>query len=411
MKKLSQLTLLIAINFFANAQTNQIVIGKIDSLQSNILGEKRKIWVHVPQNQNGGIYATQKYPVIYLLDGDAHFSSVVGMMGQLSAVNGNTICPEMIVVGIPNTNRMRDLSPTKITKDAYLDSTQVKITGGGENFLSFIEKELMPYIDSNYPTQPYKMLIGHSLGGLLAIQALIHHPKLFNAYIAIDPSMWWDNQKLLKEARKALVDKNFDSRALFLGIANTMDKGNDIIKVQKDTTENTRHIRSILKLRDYLALNKQNGLKVKSKFYPDDTHSSAVLITEYDAFRFIFDYYNLKLKGKDYADTTGLLAAKLDKHFANVSKQFGFKVAPSETLMNQLGYQALSAKHFRVAENIFKMNTINYPASFNVYDSYADYFITKKDTTNAIINLQKALKINNFPESRKKLEELQGNKK
>src|SRR6185369_3299172 len=98
---------------------------------------------------------SQRYPVVYLLDGDAHFPSVVGLVQQLSQVNGNTVVPEMIVVAIPNTDRTRDLTPTHVSTDApFMDSNFARTSGGGENFISFIEKELMPHIDSVYPTQP-----------------------------------------------------------------------------------------------------------------------------------------------------------------------------------------------------------------------------------------------------------------
>src|SRR5579872_5232018 len=164
--------------------SNNIVIGKIDSLYSKTLGEERKIWVHVPGDGNspGG----QRYPVIYLLDGDAHFPSVMGMIQQLSEVNGNTACPDMIIVGIPNTDRLRDLTPTRAaTGYNRNDSNSVRNSGGGEHFTAFIEKELIPHIDSLYPTAPYRMLIGHSLGGLMVVNTLIKHPQLFNAYLAI----------------------------------------------------------------------------------------------------------------------------------------------------------------------------------------------------------------------------------
>src|SRR5690606_1362862 len=90
---------------------NEIVIGQIDTIYSNILKENREIWVHIPKS-----YAKNqlKYPVLYLLDGDAHFYSVTGMIKQLSTINGNTISPEMVVVGIPNTDRTRDLTPTHV---------------------------------------------------------------------------------------------------------------------------------------------------------------------------------------------------------------------------------------------------------------------------------------------------------
>ena len=122
---------------------NKIVIGKIDSVYSKILGEPRKVWVYTPDMLSGNRDTTQHYPVVYLLDGDGHFESVVGMIQQLSQVNGNTVCPEMIVVGIPNTDRTRDLTPTHIASDPpIMDSNFSKNTGGGENFISFIENGL-----------------------------------------------------------------------------------------------------------------------------------------------------------------------------------------------------------------------------------------------------------------------------
>ena len=157
--------------------------------------------------QHGSLFKSQRYPVVYLLDGDAHFYSVAGMIHQLSEVNGNTLFPEMIVVGIPNTDRMRDLTPTHSPTGYTGDSTGVGSSGGGEIFMSFIEKELIPYIDSLYPTAPYKVFIGHSLGGLTVINALLHHTRLFNSYIAIDPSMWWQNQLLLKQSGNILDPK------------------------------------------------------------------------------------------------------------------------------------------------------------------------------------------------------------
>jgi predicted alpha/beta superfamily hydrolase len=404
---------LFSISFFAFiansiAQTdNKISIGKIDSIQSTILNEKRKIWVYVPGDGADDIYARQRYPVVYLLDGDGHFSSVVGMIQQLSTVNGNMICPEMIVVGIPNTDRTRDLTPTHVDFDPMInDSAFSKTSGGGEKFISFIEKELMPYIESHYPTEPYKMLIGHSLGGLTVMQTFVHHTSLFNSYVCIDPSMWWDKKSLLKDTKKVLAEKKFQGTSLFLGVANTMDDGMTINKVLKDTSNNTRHIRSILELRSSFENNKQNGLKYQGKYYSDDTHSSVPLITEYDALHFLFNFYPLKLSSKEYTDTTSALVDKYEKHFYNVSKQMGYKVKPSESLINGMGYQALASKQFKKAERCFKYNVDNYPESFNVFDSMGDYYDAVNDKLNAIKYFEKALTIKENAETKKKLEKL-----
>ena len=200
MKKNFLLILVVLIAVTSKAQTdNSIVIGKYDSVYSTILKEKRKVAVYVPNMTTGAQLTNQRYPVVYLLDGEGHFQSVVGLIQQLSQVNGNTIFPEMIVIGIPNTDRTRDLTPTHIDSDPpMMDSGFSKNTGGGENFAAFLEKELMPHIDSAYPTQPYRLLIGHSFGGLTVMHILTNHTKLFNAYIAIDPSMWYDKERFLK---------------------------------------------------------------------------------------------------------------------------------------------------------------------------------------------------------------------
>lgn len=414
MRFLCYMSFFVALPLLTLAQSsNQIIIGQIDSLQSKILHEKRKIWVHIPESYRDSTYSKRRYPVVYLLDGDAHFSSVVGMIDQLSTVNGNMVCPEMIVVGIPNTNRLRDLTPTPgggmIPSAA--DSTRLKNSGGGEKFTAFIERELIPYIDSLYPTEPYNLFIGHSLGGLMVINTLIHHPNLFNAYVAIDPSMWWANQKLLNTAKQVIASQKYARKALFVGIANTMESEMDTLRVQADTSGSTKHIRSILALDRLLKANGQTGLHYQGKYYGLDDHSSVPLISEYDALHFIFDSYRLKLTDQDYEEDNTGLADKMTTHFTAATKQLGYKVKPQESLVNELGSYMVSHKKFKKAESLFKLNVANYPASFNAYDSYGDYFLAEKDTANALVNFQKSLTLKETAETRKKLMTLQADTK
>jgi len=398
------LTVFVGLSYLAKAQNN-IVIGHIDSLFSKVLNEKRTIWVHVPDSYQNGVYAKRRYPVVYLLDGTSHFSSVVGMIDQLSTVNGNTIYPEMIVVGIANTNRLRDLTPTPgggmIPSAA--DSTRRKNSGGGEKFTAFIEDELIPHIDSLYPTEPYKVFIGHSLGGLLVINTLIHHPNLFNAYVAIDPSMWWADQKLLITAQRVIASQKYTGKALFMGIANTMESRMDTLRVQADTSDVTKHIRSILALNRLLKANGQTGLRYQGKYYGHDDHSSVALIAAYDALRFLFDAYSLKLTDQDYEEDNTALVDKLTTHFAAASRQLGYTVKPPEGLVQELGSYMISQQKLKKAESLFKLNVANYPASYNAYDSYGDYFVAKKDTSSAIANFRKSLFLKETPATRKKL--------
>jgi predicted alpha/beta superfamily hydrolase len=195
----------------------------------------------------------------------------------------------MIVVGILHPDRRKDLTPTHVAVDPpFLAAGAGKTTGGGEAFIAFLERELLPYIDKKYPTQPHKTLIGHSLGGLTVMQIFVHHTRLFNAYVCLDPSMWWDNQTLLKETNGALETRRFAGTSLYLGIANTANGGLKPAQVLTDTTAATLHMRSALTLQRYLEQHPHNGLRYRGKYYPDDSHMSVPFIAEYDALRFLF---------------------------------------------------------------------------------------------------------------------------
>jgi predicted alpha/beta superfamily hydrolase len=267
---------------------NQTLLGRPDSLRSTILQENRKFYVHVPAAAVGQQGAPKRYPVVYLFDADAQFATATSMIQYLST-NYNTLCPEMIVVGILHADRRKDLTPTHVTADPpFLAAGAGKTTGGGEAFIAFLEQELLPYIDQRYPTQPRKLLIGHSLGGLAVMQIFVHHTPLFDSYVCLDPSMWWDHQALLKETKRALETRRFPGTSLYLGIAHTAGKGMGLNRVLTDTTKETLHMRSILTLQRYLEHNPHNGLRYRGKYYPDDTHMSVPLIAEYDALRFLF---------------------------------------------------------------------------------------------------------------------------
>jgi predicted alpha/beta superfamily hydrolase len=409
MKKIFFFIMSAVITFSALAQNdNKIVIGKIDSVYSKILNEQRKIWIYMPGMTSGFHDTGTRYPVLYLLDGDAHFTSVVGLVQQLSQVNGNTVFPEMIVVAIPNTDRTRDLTPTHVTNDLpMMDSNFSKTSGGGENFVSFIEKELMPHIDSAYQTAPYKILIGHSFGGLMVMDVLTNHTKLFNAYIAIDPSMWYNHQQFLAATEQKIAEKKYDGIRLFVGIANTMPDGMTLDKMKKDTSSDTRHIRSIFAMDEFIKEHAQNNLTYASKYYSNDNHGSVPLASEYDGLRFIFNYYRFNLTNKDYYDSTDAIVVKFKKHYDFVSRQMGYKVSPNELFINALGYDAMSKKYYARSAALFKMNIENYPGSNNVYDSYGDLLATEKDTINAIINYKKALTIHDNTDTKQKLNALE----
>jgi predicted alpha/beta superfamily hydrolase len=406
---------LLFILFFASIFTckaqpgNQLVLGKKDSMQSKILGAKRFFYVHVPTSNYTAGGAKKKYLVAYVFDADAQFASTASMI-QFLSTHYNSVCPEMIVVGILHENRRKELTPTHAEKiPPYWDSISTASSGGGEQFISFIEKELIPYIDSHYPTQPYKMLIGHSLGGLAVMQTLVHHTTLFNSYICIDPSMWWDNQTLLRETKEALEKRQFAGTSLYLGIAKTVDDDIQLNHLQADTTFDTKHMRSILQMQSYLEKNKQNGLKYKSSYYEKDSHMSVPFITEYDALHFLFNFYSIKIAVKDESNPSSTyLVNKIKNHYSHVSKQLGYKIYPSEELVNWNGHNALNKKQYAKAKLLFEYYLDTYPNTADANESMGDYYQAMQDTKNARTYFAKSLAIKEKAELRKKLEKLQG---
>jgi len=383
MRLLKIFLLLIVLPFLAQSQPGpdgKISIGKVDSILSGTLKEKRYYLVYTPPSYDNSIYLPKKYPVLYLLDGEAHFHSVTGLLQYLSTgINGNYVIPEMIVIGIPNTDRTRDLTPTHIDK-GFDGKVQpfLRTSGGNDNFFKFLKSELIPHIDSNYHTSSYRMLVGHSFGGITAINALYTIPETFNSYISIDPSLWYDNQVLLKKAKNYFSKANLKNKSLYVGQANTVNAG--------DTTRNL-HFESIIQFNGIMETFNQSGLRYKYKYYSDDDHGSSPLIAEYDGLRFIFDGYKM-----NFGQAQNLTAIK--DHYKTFSAQQGAEFLPPEEIINNLGYQALQSGDTTKALELFQMNVDMYPKSYNVWDSMAEGLMDKGDFKKAIEYYEKSLALN-----------------
>lgn len=178
----------------ARAQADSLAIGETFVVRSEVLGEDRRINVYVPPSYQDSIEAPR--PVLYMPDGGIaeDFLHIAGLL-QISVLNG-TMRP-FILVGIENTQRRRDMTgPTTNDEDRKI-APQV---GGSAAFRKFIRTELMPVVDARYRTTREKAIIGESLAGLFVVETLLLEPHLFDTYIAIDPSLWWNNGTLAGEA-------------------------------------------------------------------------------------------------------------------------------------------------------------------------------------------------------------------
>ncbi len=184
------------------------------TVHSNVLNEDRIIFVRTPRGYDQG---NDKFPVLYLTDGPAHINEIGSTIDFL--VNNNRM-PPLIVVGIANTDRTRDLTPTRSDEKNPGGDLTYPTSGGADHFLDFIQTELMPEIEKRYRVASYKIFAGHSFGGLLAIHILTTRPDMFQAYIAVSPSLQWDNQRILHQAQEFFAAHNELDKTFFFSLGN-----------------------------------------------------------------------------------------------------------------------------------------------------------------------------------------------
>ena len=375
---------LIGINQVKSQNVGQIVIGTKYLIHSNILNEDREYWISLPDSYNDKESSYKSYPVLIVLDGNVHFKSVSGMVNYMSSdVYRNWKIPEMIVVAIQNVYRRRDYTPDKII------TVRENNTGGGDSFLSFLEDELLPELDQKYRTEPYRILYGHSLGGLLATHAYMKEKTLFNSFIAVDPSFGtWDSETMDKKF-DSLTERSFE-RFLYIATANWG---------KRNIRNRDRHVRL------YEALNgKCKGeLPAKLEYFDNEDHSSVPIIAFHNGISAIFEGYGISYRDVESKE-------QLTQHFQALSERLSWDFRPPEYLVNQLGYSMLQSENVidkSKALEFFILNIENYPESSNSYDSLGEAYETLGDTQKAIENYKKSLELNPSNEHAKiKIKEL-----
>ncbi|ARS39708.1 esterase [Sphingobacteriaceae bacterium GW460-11-11-14-LB5] len=257
------------------AQSKAFVLGVIDEIQSKALSEKRILNIYLPEGykQND----TTKYPVIYLLDGsaDEDFIHIVGLV-QFNSFEWVNQVPKSIVVGIATVDRKRDFTfPTSIERDKKSYPT----TGHSDKFISFIENELQPYIQAKYKTNTNKTIIGQSLGGLLATEILIKKPALFNQYIIISPSLWWNNGSLLNQDSKIKESTFKQQTSVYIAVGKEGLTPTEIPRVMEvDANVLAEKIKGF----------KNKNVKVYFDFLPQENHATIMHQAVSNSFKFLY---------------------------------------------------------------------------------------------------------------------------
>jgi uncharacterized protein len=254
--------------------TKPFILGVIDQIQSVELAEKRILNIYLPEGYNKN--DTIKYPVIYLLDGsaDEDFIHIVGLV-QFNNFSWINRVPKSIVVGIATVDRRRDFTyPTTIAEDKKNFPT----TGHSDRFIAFIEKELQPFIKRKYKGDGSKTIIGQSLGGLLATEILLKKPALFNKYIIISPSLWWDDGSLLKLNTEILQTTTAQKTDVYIGVGKeglTPTKIPHVMEV--DANLLAEKIRNI----------KNKSINVYFDYLPQEDHATISHQAVFNAFRLL----------------------------------------------------------------------------------------------------------------------------
>ena len=208
-------SIVILIVLEVKAQKDQLIADVIVEIDSELLGESRKLLIHLPKGY--GNNSSKTYPVIVALDGTSHDQEVVN---TASILNYAKIFPEVIIVGIPNTDRKRDLTPHYLIEEDNPDNL-----GQGDKFLEFLEKEAIPLIEQKYRASGYRMITGNSRGGLFSMYALLEKPSLFNAYFCFSPAFWRNNNRIVQKAEEFLVNNPYANAFVYMSLgANENEK-------------------------------------------------------------------------------------------------------------------------------------------------------------------------------------------
>ena len=351
--------------------TDDVVIAKRIRITSAVLGEERTIYVSTPTDYAN---STDSLPVMYILDGCPdviNYSS--GLVNNLFTYD---LCPAMIIVAIENTIRIRDMSPTKPKYNGQ--GVEIKYhgdekLGGADKFLSFIETELFPYIEKNYRTLPSRIFTGHSAGGMCVTHAFLSHTNMFNAYIAISPSLDWDSSLFNRTAEEKIGSMNLKYKQFYFSIG-----GN----------ETPSDIGDAHTFFQTLKIKSPEELRWKFDYIENEDHGSQVTIALYNGLRFIYDGWNY-----DYDKMVAGGLNTINGFYQNLSERFGYEILPDGGTLNSIGWGVKRAGRYQSAVEILEENIRRHPKFPEAYSYLAEVYSSAGNYELAIKSIEKAIEL------------------
>ena len=325
------------------AQSPALTVGEAFSIESKLLDEERTIWVSLPDNYS---QSKKSYPVLYLLDAEWNFPYVSGLVRQM--ISSGDI-PPLILVGIVNTNRSRDLTPAGPNGQASARF------GGAKVFLDFLSEELQPTLGDKYRLQPYKAIAGHSFGGLFAVFSMMQKPSFLQGYIALSPSLGRNDEQQVVLAKAFVQKQGLPQQHLFIAVGNeggyTQLSTEKFIKVLQDA--------------------KLESLHSKYSHLPEENHVSITIPGFHQGLRYLFDGYNIE----HYPALDDFFLVQ--EHYEQLSNRLGYPILMPEEQYQKYIQRLLAERDLDYAFFLLEKYQVAFPDSAYLLRLYGDAHLLK----------------------------------
>ncbi|TMO43714.1 esterase [Pseudoalteromonas sp. S4389] len=332
------------------------------TIESSNLSEQRTVVVQLPKS-----YQTQpnkRYPVIYRLDGAGNLPLINAVLERLQQ---DDQAPEVIVVAIESTNRLRDFYPT-VNKEPQ---GPVGEGGGAAKFLAFVEQELMPLVNKQYRTHDYRVIAGASAAGVFALYAMQADLELFQAHIAYSPAVWWNYGAPAKSLNTFVTKAKSINSYVYMNIGEEAG----IMRERYDDMQQT------------LQNSKVQNLRFKSDAFAGVSHNLTSAAGAFNAYHglFLSKHMPLSALGDD--------VSSIDAYYQRLSQQWGEQIAPPDRAVRMLGYSLTDNQQFERAIEVFKYNIKNYPKSAYALSALSYGYEMQGNIRQSLVQIEAAIAV------------------
>ncbi|WP_281546763.1 alpha/beta hydrolase-fold protein [Pseudoalteromonas sp. PAR1] len=332
------------------------------TIESSNLSEQRTVVVQLPKS-----YQTQpnkRYPVIYRLDGAGNLPLINAVLERLQQ---DDQAPEVIVVAIESTNRLRDFYPT-VNKEPQ---GPVGEGGGAAKFLAFVEQELMPLVNKQYRTHDYRVIAGASAAGVFALYAMQADPELFQAHIAYSPAVWWNYGAPAKSLNTFVTKAKSINSYVYMNIGEEAG----IMRERYDDMQQT------------MQNSKVQNLRFKSDAFAGVSHNLTSAAGAFNAYHGLFLSKHMPLSALDDD------VSSIDAYYQRLSQQWGEQIAPPDRAVRMLGYSLTDNQLFERAIEVFKYNIKNYPKSAYALSALSYGYEMQGNVRQALVQIEAAIAV------------------